>query len=73
MVKARKGASHCGGVPPQLPQLPAFHDTPLVADPGNFVYGRIVHRLMAEVDTQELRWVCPCGLAMLRCWRRNGR
>ncbi len=46
----RKAASHCGGVPPMPPLLLAFKESPMVADPGNEVYGRIVRRLFAKVD-----------------------
>ena len=45
-ASARKMASHCGGVPPKHPLLPAFKDTPLVADPSNAVYAKIVRGLM---------------------------
>ena len=46
----RKVASHCGGAPPMPPLLLAFKESPMVADPGNAVYGRIVRRLSAKVD-----------------------
>lgn len=46
-TKARKEASHCGGVPPVPGQLVPFWDTPGVADPGNAVYAGIVRRLLA--------------------------
>ena len=45
-ASVRKMASHCGGVPPKQPLLPAFKDTPMVADPSNAVYAKIVRGLM---------------------------
>ena len=45
-ASTRKMASHCGGVPPKQPLLPAFKDTPMVADPSNAVYAKIVRGLM---------------------------
>jgi hypothetical protein len=72
-VASRKAASHCGGVPPQLPWLAAFPDTPMVADPGNRVYGKIVRRLLDEVPAEQLLGVSQWGLYNLRCWRRNIR
>ena len=45
-ASTRKMASHCGGVPPKQPLLPAFKDTPMVADPSNAVYAKLVRGLM---------------------------
>jgi hypothetical protein len=44
----RKGASHCGGVPPIPGLLVGFSDTPKVADPGNAVYAAVIKRLLEE-------------------------
>lgn len=46
----RKSASHCGGVPPKEPVLPGFTESPLVADPSNAVYAKIVRRLFKLVQ-----------------------
>ena len=46
----RKADSYCGGVPPMPPLLLAIKESPMGAEPGNAVYGRIVRRLFAKVD-----------------------
>lgn len=65
--KVRKLASHCGGVVPKTCYgLHGFTDTPMVADPTNQVYARVVARL-----TQRVHQDNPAAYHALPPWGLN--